>query len=223
MSERSPSQRRFRLSLRALILFVLGLAAMFGWIERRADVQRQAVAAIERVGGSVLYDWQRVNGNTVRNGKPWWPKWLVDRLGADYFGDVVFVELSEESSDAQLVHVGRLSRLEELYINSHVSNNGLKNLVGLNRLRTLNLSYGAARGFESTPISNACLPYIKGLTGLEKLTLLLTDVTPDGVNGLRKARPKLQITYFDTRPRAVDKLLGVLRQPSERSPGNTSP
>ena len=50
-------QRYVRISLRALIVLVLVIGSALGWIINRAKVQRDAVAVIERAGGSVKYHW----------------------------------------------------------------------------------------------------------------------------------------------------------------------
>jgi hypothetical protein len=137
----------------------------------------------------------------VPNEQPWWPGWLVDRVGLDYFGNVVCVGLSEAGSDAELSHVGRLNRLQELHVSSHVTDAGLKNLTGLTRLREMTLSYGNSRGLEPTGISDVGLAHLiglallRGLTGLERLTLLMTNVSRERVSELNKALPKLHITW----------------------------
>jgi hypothetical protein len=50
-----------RLGLRALMVLVLGFGFGFRFVAHLAHlarVQRHAVAAVEKVGGSVIYDWQ---------------------------------------------------------------------------------------------------------------------------------------------------------------------
>jgi hypothetical protein len=54
----TPWRSFLRFSLRGLIVFVIGVGAGLGWIVRQAHVQRDAVAAIEEVDGSVRYDWE---------------------------------------------------------------------------------------------------------------------------------------------------------------------
>jgi hypothetical protein len=44
-----------------------------GWLAHRARVQSDAVAAIKRAGGALLYDRQ------MNHDKPRWPRWLGDR------------------------------------------------------------------------------------------------------------------------------------------------
>ncbi len=55
-----------RLTVRTLMIFVLVFGGGLGWVVHRARVQRDAAAAIERTGGSVVYVWGRSsNGVTV--------------------------------------------------------------------------------------------------------------------------------------------------------------
>ena len=60
---RRPWWRSLRFSLRGLIVVVLIIGGSLGWVVHRARVQRRAVAAIEKAGGTVEYegrDWGRV-------------------------------------------------------------------------------------------------------------------------------------------------------------------
>src|SRR5215218_9119802 len=99
-------------SVRALMALVLALGCGLGWFVHRAQVQRDAVAAILRVGGRVSYDWQWNNGRRIAKGKPRRPGWLVDR----YFADVTRVDLADRGTDEVLAYVGRLRRLQSLNV-----------------------------------------------------------------------------------------------------------
>ena len=82
-----PSSRRHRLrvTVRVMMALVLILGCGLGMIVHRARVQREAVAAIRRAGGSVMYEHElrpRIRGT------PWWPKWVAEFLGTDYLDDV---------------------------------------------------------------------------------------------------------------------------------------
>ena len=62
MTARPPTRwhrRHLRFSLRALIVFVLVTGGWLGWTVHRARVQREAVAAIVKASGAVVYDWER--------------------------------------------------------------------------------------------------------------------------------------------------------------------
>jgi hypothetical protein len=56
------SQRRIRLSVRALMILIMIVGGGLGRIVHRARVQRDIVAAIDRAGGSVDYDWEWTDG-----------------------------------------------------------------------------------------------------------------------------------------------------------------
>ena len=105
-----------RFSLRALIVLVLLIGAGLGWLVRSAHVQRDAVAAIRRAGGSVSYDWEWSNGKSIPGGKPWAPRWLTDLIGVDYFAHVTSVWLQPAATDGAIVEVGHLTQLERLQL-----------------------------------------------------------------------------------------------------------
>ena len=104
----SPWQRYLGIRLRGLIVLVLVLGSALGWIVNRAKFQRDAVAAIEKAGGSAKYEWELKDGWPNRSGKPRWPKWLVDRIGPDYFGHVSQAMLGQGASEEQMIPAGRL-------------------------------------------------------------------------------------------------------------------
>src|SRR5690349_16940796 len=101
-----------RLSVQTLMILTLILGGGLGWVVHNAHVQRDAVAAIERTGGRVRYDWEVLpNGGLNANGKPSWPKWVVERLGVDYFGHVVEVVLGKKATDTDMAAVAQFDRL----------------------------------------------------------------------------------------------------------------
>ncbi len=139
-------RRRLRISVRGLIVLVLIIGAGLGWIVNGARIQREAVAAIRRDGGVVLYDWERNgqwqwNGQSYESdGEPGAPRWLVDRLGVDYFGHVVSVALREPGSPSALRNIGRLSHVKILDLHGpFVTDAGLEHLEGLPALGLLDV------------------------------------------------------------------------------------
>jgi len=151
-----------------------------GWIIHRAEVQRATVAAIERAGGEVLFDWewQWKQGRPVRTGTTRWPDWLVDRIGVDYLFNVTFVTLRYRGSDELLARIGQLRRLEYLDLaHSPVTDAGLAHLQGLTALQFLSL--------DDTKISDAGLVHLKGLARLQTLLLGLTTVGDAGLPHLK--------------------------------------
>ena len=67
-----------------LIVLVLVIGSGLGWIINRAAVQRDAVAVIERNGGSVKYQWDWMDEGPNCSGKPRWARRLLDYIGPNY-------------------------------------------------------------------------------------------------------------------------------------------
>ena len=81
-----PRHRWLQFSLRTLLLSVLVAGFGLGWLAselKQASVQRQAVLALRRLGGQVVYDRQQDPAPV--------PEWLRERLGDDMFGNVTEV------------------------------------------------------------------------------------------------------------------------------------
>jgi hypothetical protein len=77
-------QLRLGLSLRVLMALVLLIGGGLGWVTYRANVQRDAVAAIRAAGGVVHYEWEvKDQSLTTPVPVPPWRRWLVDVLGPD--------------------------------------------------------------------------------------------------------------------------------------------
>jgi hypothetical protein len=167
-----------RLSVRGLMVLTLVIGGWLGWIVRSTRVQREAVAAINGAGGSVLYDWQWVHGRFIPTGRPGAPGWLVDRMGNDYWGHVVYANVNERGSDTTLSYIAQLSRLEELELAmAPVTDSRLAHINGLSNLRVLSLN--------SAGVSNAGLIHLEGLRSLERLVLASKHVTDAGLAHLR--------------------------------------
>ena len=110
-----PWRRFLRFSVRWLIVLVLVIGAGLSWLVRSARIQREAVAAIEKAGGEVHFDWERKNGTVVPGGKLWEPARFVKLLGVDYFGHVTYVTFATRGQLAKptrelLAHLGEVFR-----------------------------------------------------------------------------------------------------------------
>ena len=196
-------RRSIRLSVRALMVVVVFLALGLGWVVQRARVQREAVAAIVKTGGQVVYEWGRIPGGGLNpNGQPRGPKWLVERLGVDYFGSVVIAQLGPKGTDAEMEHIGRLSRLQGAMLSraKGVTDAGVAHLRGLVDLDHIGLGGTKATGtclanfrgmtrlkelsLAGVPVADADLAHLEGLTSLEFLDLYSTPVTDAGLSHL---------------------------------------
>ncbi len=186
-----PPSRRWRerlpvrLSLRALMAFVLISAVGLGWVVRRAHIQRDAVAAIERAGGTAHYNWQVTTTSTADyedlkfnpSGLPRWPKWLIDGIGPDFFGTIKLVVVPG-LADPVMAQVGRLTQLEELdFMPSRKvagygpTDAGMAHLRGLTRLKHLTLGVTTKDGVIGSKITGRGLAAISSATRLQILQL----------------------------------------------------
>jgi internalin A len=193
--QRFPKSRRrwLRMSVRGLIVLVLLIGVALSWVVHSAHIQRDAVAAIESAGGTVIYDWEAHNSPGASSIGPWWaPAWLMERIGIDYFGHVVSVSCFGSRYDAPLVQIQNLERLEYLALShSRVVDAGLAHLSGLTSLKSLFL--------RDNDVSDAGLVHLGGLTGLEQLDLYGTRVSGPGFAHLRGLK-RLEILTLERTP-----------------------
>lgn len=198
---------RVRVSVRALMGLVLVLAVWLGWYVHGVHVQQDAVAAIKRAGGSVTYDWEWGNYNPDiinYNGKSRAPKWLAKLIPVDYVSNVVDVHLTShrpmspsQADDETLAHVGRLGRLESLWLDSTtVTDAGLAQLRGLTGLRHLFIS--------RTSMSDAGLVHLKGMPRLVILSISGSRVTDEGLLDLERALPTASIYRQEDQATSAD-------------------
>jgi hypothetical protein len=199
-----PRRRFLRFNVRELIVLVLVIGAALGWIVRSVHIQRDAVTAITKAGGYVKYDWEWQSLSPIPNGKPMYPRWLVDCLGVDYFGNVSYVHFDHnpQAGDAKLADLRGLNRLEQLYLcDTNITDPGLAHVSGLTRLQFLNLrrtklgdlGLGHLKRLTrlrslllgGTSVTDAGLVHVKGLTSLEVLDLDLTHITDAGLVHLK--------------------------------------
>jgi hypothetical protein len=106
-----PRRRWFQYSLRSFLVFMTAFAVWLGILAERARQQREAVKAIEALGGKVTYDFQIIgvpyNGNpdpphTVNrifrpDADPPGPIWLRRLIGDEFFQEVHAVSFVEPS------------------------------------------------------------------------------------------------------------------------------
>jgi hypothetical protein len=190
----------FQFSLRTLLIFMTVVALACGWLATKIEKkhsEREAVEAIIKLGGDVMYDYQYTDSR-----KPSTPIWLANVLGEGLFDDVRDVDLENANADAALVHVQVLTQLKTLALwESKVTDAGLAHFRGPSQLVWIaltNTSVGDA-GLEfldrlaeldyvdlsQTRITDAGLQHVKGLTQLEFLYLGKTKVTDAGLESLK--------------------------------------
>jgi hypothetical protein len=183
----SPKRKRhwLQFSLRSLLLFTLLCAVASAWVAHKMKQkrrEREAIGAVVKLSGSVLYDYQNVYG-----AKPHGPDWLRRVVGDDFFSEVDHVVLTgSNAGDAELERLEVLAGIHTLWLGgTKVSDAGVEHIKEFRELRQL--------GLLATNISNAGLGRLKELTQLQTLDLRKTRVTDTGVTDLQKALPNCKI------------------------------
>lgn len=187
-------RRWCQFSLRTLLVAMFVSCATFGfWVQfmrqqarenrERVAADKDAVAAIEELGGEVVSEYQELRSQT------WLEKEFEDPGDADDPVGVLKVTaalLCTELNATTAEHLKRLTHLEFLVlIGPQITNASLEHLKELTHLQYLSLS--------GTRISDAGLEHLKALTQLERLRLLATNVTDAGVEKLQQALPNCEI------------------------------
>ena len=204
-----PWRRFLRFSVRGMIVLVLVTGGWLGWVVRSARIQREAVAAIEKAGGSVDYDWEWTDGDYIQGKRARWQEWLGDRVGFEYASSVSRVILLECDSQPVFSQLRNFDRLEALYLGGPVMTDDrlvhLERLASLRELRVDTIGdgglarIGSLRGLQrlylfGPKVTDNGLAHLRGLPSLELLWLSNTRVTRVGMFNLRMALPKLMIS-----------------------------
>jgi hypothetical protein len=122
----TPRRRYLTFSLRTLFIVLTALAVWLGVLVNRAHRQRDAVKAIEALGGIAYYDWQVIAIQEGRTPRPPEPAWLWRLIGNDFFGEVNVVYLAANANDSQsaddkvlrsIPYLRRLPKVDSLGIN----------------------------------------------------------------------------------------------------------
>ena len=135
-------RRLFQYRLRTLLILTTIIAVALGWWSHKARQQREAVAALEKVGARITYDTS-LPGTGEMIAPPQWPQWLLNNVGVDYFASVEELSLSNtQATDTALEHLKHLTALQRLWLyNTQVTDSGLEHIKGLTALQELNLTY----------------------------------------------------------------------------------
>lgn len=130
----SNSHCPFQFSLRTLLIIVTIASCGLGWLGlkvRQAQQQREAVVAIEKLGGQVTYDYDfDSNGHQIDPPTPPRPAWLLEFFGVDMLANVTSVYGAGPSfTDAHLVHLQRFRQLETaLFEGTAITDKGCQEL-----------------------------------------------------------------------------------------------
>ena len=162
-----PWRKYMRISVRGLIVAVLVLGGGLGWVVNRARVHREAVAAIERAGGSVKYEWDFAGWQFNSGGEPAWLKWLLKNAGPNYVAHIEVADLTRGATDENVRPVAGLKSLETLILRkAKITGPGLAPVAGLAELRKL--------AIYDSQIGAGGMQHLTRLSRLEELLLFGT-------------------------------------------------
>src|SRR5579863_5667165 len=106
----TPKRRWAQFSLGTMFVVVTALGVWLGVVVNRANRQREAVVAIEALGGTVYYAEPDEDASEAFP-RPFLRRWLP----RDYFDEVRLVDLDDtQVTDAGLAHLHGLTRLQAL-------------------------------------------------------------------------------------------------------------
>src|SRR5713101_3173905 len=135
----SKSRRHWlRVSVWGLVVLVLIIGAGLGWVGRSVRLRLDKVAAIQKAGGSVSYDWEWKNGRPNSDGEPWGRAWLTKQLGVDYFGNITLVTYGARGFFREAIQIGPDHPLDDrIPGGSPLTDLGIKHLEGVTYLESL--------------------------------------------------------------------------------------
>jgi hypothetical protein len=176
-----------RFTTKTLLVVIAVIALFLGWRTRLAFKQRRAVAAVQRAGGYVQYDYHLSDTRTtdITEKRPATPDFLVRWLGVDFFSRVVEVTvMGKDVSNDDITPLQSLPHVRRLTIaGSNVNSDSLKALQGLKRLQVLSLAI---------PLRDQDIDCLVALPSLSELYL----VGPGGEDGfIYGMRKKGQLVY----------------------------
>jgi Leucine-rich repeat (LRR) protein len=198
--------RWYQFSLRTLFILTALVAVVCSWFAvklQEAKKQRETVQAIEKLGGSVHYNFFDDGTGNIIQPAPVGPAWLRNLLGHDFFDNVRIVNLNDSKdadaalrllkdlpqvrnlvvaglhvSDAGLADIDSLPQLTSLGVgNCGVGDDGVAHLKGLKQLKWLCL--------DNMGLSDQGLKHLEGLDQLEYLNLGMTHTTDAGLKHLK--------------------------------------
>jgi hypothetical protein len=220
----SKPRRFFRFSLRTMLLLVLVAAiplALVQWRLARARQTNEIVAAIERDGGHVRFDYE-VQRGLYAGLMRWVPGSAEQLAGKAFFGDVLEVKFPRiamhwpaiEATDDTLALLDRLPHLRRLSIVSEgLTDRGLASLANckLSRLElhTYNVTDNGLRSLANcrslkritltgcSQITPDALAPIAGLPALDHLQIQWTRINDEGLRALEGSRTLRTIVVWD--------------------------
>ncbi|MCO6045679.1 hypothetical protein NG895_17415 [Aeoliella sp. ICT_H6.2] len=202
-----------RFGLRTFLVMVTLLCVAIGTLATKARQQRRLVAAIDRVGGEVRYDWQpdpaeqldrlqrqrrlqamRAAGAAPMHADhPKGPAWLRGMVGDEYFQHVEEITLRSPrwsrlkgGKNGFLQQVANASNVETLIVlHSDFNDDDLRLICHMKGLRRLTIN--------GADISDEGLPLLYGMKNLESLIVVGPRLTFEAVVELSTQLPECRV------------------------------
>jgi Leucine-rich repeat (LRR) protein len=204
--EAEPKRKRrwFQFSLRTLMILTLIVAIPCAWLGRKIEQkrrEREAVAAIMKAGGIVVYDYQKPSLKSGQAFKPVeepnGPALLRNLLGENLFSEVYAVYHNNAAlSDDEIELLERFPHLQDLNLSGcHFRVAGLTRIARLTSLRDLAL--GGIRPPDDD-VAGFDFGQLKALTQLEGLALGDTSVSDLDLAQLKELRQLTNLFLYDS-------------------------
>jgi hypothetical protein len=201
-------------------LAVTLLGVWLGIAVNKANKQRRAVTAIERLGAKIQFDYELdATGQRIPDAQPPGPAWLRKFLGDDYFRKVIGIDFAfgtpvgrSKVVDADLSCLESLPDLEWIYLdrNVAVTDRGLVHLRNLTNLRGLSMCNTKVTGtgilantphlrglsISHTPLTHDDIAAISKMQSLESLSIGHTPISDEDLAALASLW-KLQLLQLE--------------------------
>ncbi len=189
-------RRRFQFGIGSLLVLAVAVALPCSWLAvemKTAREQEEVVEAIEKLRGTVMYDWQSTADFAARShARPQANSWLRSLLGDHSFSTIVHVSFyNSQVTDTDLGYcLGRLPNLRSLSLveTPHLTDASFQYIKALSEIKGLYLC--------TWTVTDATLKHVADLPQLEELHLGGSMVTNAGLDQLR-ALPHLKFLVLD--------------------------
>jgi hypothetical protein len=173
------------------MLLVVLVAVLLGWRIDKARRQARAVAVVQGLKGSLVFDYDmNAQGRYAPNSRPpRGPEWLHGFLGPEYFRTLETLWIHHSTTDSDYTFLQGLTELRTLHLRqTNITNDGLSCLRSMPHIWGLDL-------MSSPLVGDGSARYIAGLTGLKELYLNGTQFTDLGLTCVR-GKKKLRTLFL---------------------------
>lgn len=207
-----PTVKRLRFGMRALLAAVTLFALWLAFTIHSVRTTRDAVAAIQSTGGTVLYEYHESGPRSwSTSGTPRGPEWARDLLGTEFFDRVVYIGLSNTpDNDDWIEGFNRLGQVKTLLLSGpHVTDETLNKMNGSDSLLELHLTNSQVTDAglralgkfpklrwliaNNTSIADEGVMHLSVLRDLQEVNVRNTNVSKEGADGLRAFLPNVTV------------------------------